>query len=305
MVKVLITGGAGYIGSELVYTLVQHPEVEKVVIYDNLSNANFNLFIGLRKIHNPQKVELVKADILDSRNLKKALEDIDVVYHLAAFVNTPFSDNNPHSFEQINNWGTAQVVDAVEQSDVKKFIFTGSVSVYGSSENKVSEQSPLNPKTYYGISKKRAEEHLERLAGKTETHIIRLGNVYGYSKNIRIQSVINKMMFDANFHKRIKINGSGNQKRAFIYIKNAVNILASFLNKTYDKKVFNAVDNNYSINEVVSVLKEIYPELEMIYVNQHLPMRSIVVEPSPDFKHLKLQRDFKQNLLQYKEMFTF
>ena len=269
MAKILLTGGAGYIGSELVYHLAQHPQVEKIVIYDNLSNANYNLFIGLRKIPNPQKIELIKADILDGRNLKKALQDIDIVYHLAAFVNTPFSDNNSHSFEQINNWGTAQVVDAVEQSDVKKFVFASSVSVYGSSENKVSENTPLNPKTYYGISKMRAEEHVQRLIGKKETYIVRLGNVYGYSKNIRIHSVINKMMFDANFHNRIKINGSGNQKRAFIYMKNATKILSAFVENHYDKLIFNAVDNNYSINELVMVLKEIYPSLEMLYINQH------------------------------------
>ena len=304
--KVLITGGAGYIGSELVYFLAQKPEIEQIIIYDNLSNANYNLFIGLRKIPHPEKIKLVKADILDRRNLQKALQSVDVVYHLAAYVNTPFSDNNSHQFEQVNNWGTAQVVDAVEQSEVQKFIFASSVSVYGSSEKKVSESDTLHPKTYYGISKMRAEEHVERLFGKKETHIIRLGNVYGYSKNIRIRAVINKMMFDANFHNRIQINGSGNQKRAFIYMQNTVKVLASFLENDYSNKtVFNALDVNASINEVSVVLKDIFPELEMIYVNQHLPMRSIEVIPSEDFNFLDLQRDMKQNLLHYKQMFTF
>jgi UDP-glucose 4-epimerase len=288
-----------------VYFLAQHPQVSKIVIYDNLSNANYNLFIGLRKIPNPEKIHLVKADILDSRNLKKALQDIDVVYHLAAYVSTPFSDNNSHLFEQVNNWGTAQVVDAVEQSGVKKFIFSSSVSVYGSSEQSVSVADMPNPKTYYGISKMRAEEHVQRLSGKVETYILRLGNVYGYSKNIRMQAVINKMMFEANFRNRIQINGSGHQKRAFIYIKNCTRILASFVDKTYTSSVFNVLDQNYAINNVAGVLKEIFPHLEMIFVNQHLPMRSVEAVPSNEWNHLALNTELKPNLVEYKEMFTF
>ncbi len=125
--NILITGGAGYIGTELTYELTKNSEVEQIIIYDNLSRGNINLFIGSHKLNN--KIKFVQGDILDTRLLKQTLEGIDVIYHLAAKVTTPFADQNAHLFEQVNHWGTAELVYAVEESDVKKFIYTSSASV--------------------------------------------------------------------------------------------------------------------------------------------------------------------------------
>jgi UDP-glucose 4-epimerase len=106
--KILITGGAGYIGTELTYELMKHADrIDEIIIYDNLSRGNYNLFIGLSKL--PEgKVRFIQGDLLDTRKLRKALKGVDVVYHLAAKVSTPFADQNPHLFEQINHWGTAE-----------------------------------------------------------------------------------------------------------------------------------------------------------------------------------------------------
>jgi UDP-glucose 4-epimerase len=117
--RILITGGAGYIGTELTYELSKRNEVSEIIIYDNLSRGNYNLFIGQTKLN---KVKFVQGDLLDTRKLKKNLKDVDVVIHLAAVVTTPFSDQNPHLFEQVNHWGTAELVYAIEESKVKKFI---------------------------------------------------------------------------------------------------------------------------------------------------------------------------------------
>jgi len=112
---VLITGGAGYIGTALVEMLSQNKAVSQIDIYDNLSRANRNFFIGKNKL-NSTKVNFIQGEILDSRKLKKALKGVDVVYHLAANVTTPFSDQNPHLFEQVNHWGTAELTYAIEES---------------------------------------------------------------------------------------------------------------------------------------------------------------------------------------------
>ena len=88
--KVLVTGGAGYMGTELINLLVSNEAVEKVIVYDNLSRMNYNLFLGL-KLQRYPKLVFVKGELLDSRSLKKALKDIDVVYHMAAKVTTPFA----------------------------------------------------------------------------------------------------------------------------------------------------------------------------------------------------------------------
>ena len=105
--KVVVTGGAGYLGSELVHRLAFNERIEQILIYDNLSRGNFNVFLGDRKLNS--KLKFLKADILDSRTFGQAIRDADLVYHLAAKVTTPFADRQAHLFEQVNHWGTAEV----------------------------------------------------------------------------------------------------------------------------------------------------------------------------------------------------
>ena len=304
--KVLITGGAGYIGNELVYKLAGDNKIDEIVIYDNLNKGNYNLFTGIRKMPN-DNIIFIKGDILDGRKFRKALEGVDVVYHLAANVTTPFADQNPQFFEQINHWGTAEVVYAVENSAVSKLIYLSSVSVYGSQSGMVTIDTSLEPKTYYGISKKRGEYQVNRLADKLTTYIVRSGNVFGYSKNMRIDAVVNKFMFDAQFENRITINGDGNQKRAFVSMEREVDALHQLLFSDLKSDVFNLVDKNVSILDLAEEVKNIYPNLEMIFVNQHLKMREIQVEKDKKLNQLLSVpgKSLKEELMEFKEKFTF
>ena len=140
--NVLITGGAGYVGTELVLKLAENTEVSKIVVYDNLSRENYNLFINSSKRIAKDKIQFEFGDLLDSRKIRKVLTDIDVVYHLAARVSTPFSNADNHLFEQVNHWGTAELVYAVEEiKTVKQFIYLSSCSVYGSGKTLLDESS--------------------------------------------------------------------------------------------------------------------------------------------------------------------
>ena len=304
--KILITGGAGYIGTELIYALEKEKSVDKIVIYDNFSRKNYNLFLGRSKL-NSKKVKFVKGDILDSRKLKKEVATADVVFHLAAKVSTPFADHNPHEFDQINNWGTAELAYLVENSNVKKFIYASSVSVYGASDEEANVHSFLHPKTFYGISKKHAEEHLLRLQNsKTETYVLRLGNVYGYSKSMRFDSVINKFMFDANFMERLRIYGNGNQKRSFIHIDRLSEILKNFALSDIKPDTYNLVENTFSVNQIVDELKNLFPDLEMVYVNQNIKMRNLIVKPDDRIKELILGKNkMKDDFMAFKNYFSF
>ena len=306
--KILITGGAGYIGTQLLKSLINRAEVEEIRIYDNLDRKNYNMFLGF-PFHNGHKVKFIAGDILDARKLTKSLEGIDVVYHLAANVSTPFSASQSHAvYEQINHWGTADLVSAVEDSKVSKFIYVSSASVYGHSGEEINEESVPSPKTLYGISKLRGEEHVQRLLKKIDTYVVRCANVYGYSKSMRFDAVINRMMFDAHFNNRISIDGSGKQYRPFVHIESAVNTLTDLIFTEVPSGIYNLSDRNLQILDIVDVLKEIYPELEFIFVNQHLDLNGLkLAETSKIKKYISKdnKRELKDELLKFKSSFSF
>lgn len=305
--KILITGGAGYIGTSLANTLAVRKDVDEIVVYDNLSRPNYNFFLG-NKYSAPEKIRFVRGELLDSRQLNKVLKGIDIVYHLAAKVTTPFANTDPHFFEQVNHWGSAELVYAIEGSDVKKFIYLSSTSIYGSSKQPVDETANPNPRTFYGISKYRGEEHASRLTNKMETYILRCGNVYGYNKSMRFDAVINKFVFEANFSKQIAIHGDGKQKRSFIHIDQVAKALSNILDNKIDTGIYNLVYRDLSVMDIVDVLKTMIPELEFIFINQHLKLRELLVQSNGDInERLGIASDltFEKELEMFIERFSF
>jgi UDP-glucose 4-epimerase len=303
--NILITGGAGYIGTELVRHLVSLPQVDNIVIYDNLSKGNYNLFLGHRM--DTGKIKFILGDLLDSRKLRKSLQGIDVVFHLAAKVTTPFDNTDSHFYEQVNHWGTAELVYAIEESKVSRLVYVSSTSVYGSSPEILTEESTPNPETFYGISKLRAETHIKRLFNKINTLIIRCGNVYGYSPSMRFDAVINRFMFDANFNNRISINGNGKQHRSFIHVDKLVAGLAQVILQDIPSGIYNLTDKNIQVLDLIDVFKEIFPSLEFLFINQHLTLKEIKIEAESKIRQYISLPDssLKQELINFKERFAF
>ena len=276
--RIAVTGGAGYVGTELVKQLAVNTDLEEVIVYDNLSRGNYNLFLDY-PLNGSQKVTFVNGDILDTRKLEKIFDGIDVVYHLAANVTTPYANTDPHLYEQVNHWGTADVGYSAEKANIKRLVYLSSASVYGASIEMVSESTIPNPKTYYGISKYRGEKHLRPLMDNMEVLIVRCGNVYGYSHSMRFDAVINRFVFEANFFNRISIQGDGKQTRAFIHIDTASRVLSELACTKIPSGVYNMVEANYMILDVLDALKEIKLEMEFLFVDQHLNLRTMKVDP--------------------------
>ncbi|MEQ8548241.1 MAG: NAD-dependent epimerase/dehydratase [Cyclobacteriaceae bacterium] len=305
--NVLITGGAGYIGTELIKQLSKNPKVGKIKIYDNLSRDNYALFTG-HKYDSHQDISFINGELLDSRKLKNALDDVDVVYHLAAKVTTPFANTDPHFFEQVNHWGTAELVYAIEESNVSQLIYSSSIGVYGSSNTEIEETSEANPKTFYAISKLRGEQHIARLMPKIRTNIIRCGNVFGYSRSMRFDSVINRFVFESNFSNRITLHGDGKQSRAFVHVDYIADIFNKILGSETPSGIYNLIQENLSILEIVDVLKEVNPELEFIFINQHLKLRNIKVSPIlklQEYIDLSSSSSFKEEIVAFHNRFSF
>lgn len=307
--NILITGGAGYIGTALVQQLIDKPEVEKITVYDNLDRVNYNLFLGKRFAHK-MKLQFIQGDILDSRGLKKALVGIDVVYHLAAKVTTPFANADPHFYEQVNHWGTAELAYAIEDSSVNKVIYTSSIGIYGggNGDQLIDEQVVPNPHTFYGISKYKGEDHINRLADKMDTYVLRCGNVYGFNASMRFDAVINRFAFESNYNKRISINGSGKQTRPFIHIDLAAKTLVDIALQAVPSGTYNLVEQNLQVLDVVDTFKELIPELEFIFINQDLKMRGIQVDTNLKLKNyldIKSTHTFKQEIEEFLKQFSF
>jgi UDP-glucose 4-epimerase len=302
--RVLVTGGAGYIGSGLIKELAQNTAIVEIVIYDNLSRGNLGLFLGNEKLHGV-KVSFIHGDILDGRKLKSALKNIDIVYHLAASVTSPNADQNPQQFEQVNHWGTAELVRAIEQSGVTRLIYLSTVSVYGWSDEELTEEAVLEPNTYYGVSKMRGEEQVLSVKNEIETFIVRCGNVFGYSPSMRKDTVINSFMFNAQYSNRIKVMGNGSQMRSFVSLSSVVDQLSQLVNnKKVTPGVYNLVDHNISILDLADLVKSLYPELETIFVNQHLTMRQVIIKQNTNF-YFGNRFALKDELKAFKSKFIF
>lgn len=304
--NILITGGAGYIGTELAHRLTEREGISHVTIFDNLARKNHNIFLENR--FNPDKISFIHGDILDGRRLSKALKKIDVVYHLAAKVTTPYADQELHKYEQVNHWGTTGLVQRIRESEVSRVVFLSSAAVYGLGEQPFDEQASTNPANHYGITKYRAEQEIRLLDQHTDINIIRSANVYGYSRSMRFDSVINRFMFDAHFTNRITVYGSGRQERPFISISYLAQLLTELLFDEDFPDLLNAVAFNRSLNEIIyEYLKPLYPDLEVLYVNQDMPVRSVNLGSNYDLTNYKdrQETDFGKELQEFKKKFSF
>jgi UDP-glucose 4-epimerase len=305
--KILITGGAGYIGTELIKRLIKDKSVNEIIVFDNLYKGSYSLFT--HPTIGGNNIRLVQSDILDTRMLRKTLEGVDVVYHLAARIQPPFAEVDPHFFEQVNHWGTAELSYAIEETpSISKVVHVSSTAVYGSSGKEIiTEKSMPNPKTNYAISKLRGEGFMQRLMDKKNVLILRIGNVYGFSHSMRFDAVINRFAFEANFIKRLNIHGNGTQSRAFIHIDALSEGLSQLATKEIPSGIYNFVAKNYAVMDIALALKDLLPNIEMLFINQHLKLRDLQVSNDcPIYNYIsKEDSSLKLELIELINQFAF
>jgi UDP-glucose 4-epimerase len=304
--NVLITGGSGYIGANVVEQILNNDQVESVTVYDNFSKKNFSV-LTLLNGQKHQKLNVHCSDILDNKSLGRSVQVADVIIHLAAVCRTPFNDENPQYFDQVNHWGTASLVgEIVKSTSSKRVLFASSGSIYGRTESEASISSVPHPVTSYAKSKLAAENQIRRLSGKHHVSIFRLGNVFGFGKSMRFDAVINRFFLDCIFNRPLKIEGDGNQTRPFIPLKVAVSMIESFLVDDRLIGLFNINTHNWSVNEVVDGYKAIFDRTEIIHVNQNEKLGCLMMAPSQMIMELQsksIVKDVKFYLGQMEEQF--
>ena len=249
MRQILVTGGAGYLGSHLVELLLSNNY--KVRILDNLSFGDNALKILKKKY----KFELINGDIRDLRVVLNSMEGCDAVVHLAGIVGDPASKLDPIQSTEINYLSTKLVADAASYFQIKQFLFASTCSVYDNSNNQLlSEKSKLNPVSIYAETKLKSEEIiLEKSQKYLSPTILRTGTLFGYSNRMRFDLVINLFVAHALLKHKITIEG-GNQWRPFVHVKDAA--LGYFLvlekKRGSVKGIFNlgSDDLNYKISDI-------------------------------------------------------
>ena len=250
--KVLITGGAGFIGKHLTKFLLDRGC--HITIFDNFSNSEKEDVSFLVDMD----VKIIEGDITDLQSIVDAVKDHDVVVHLAAKISVPESVKNPDETFHVNVDGTKNLLIACKKNHIKKLIAASSAAVYGKgSENlKLTENSPMNPISPYGESKVRMEEEIRKfiLEYKIDSVILRFFNIFGDWQSPEYAGVITKFIKKIKDKESLEIFGDGKQTRDFISVNDVTNSIYCAINDgsvgTYNIASGKAV----TINELATLM---------------------------------------------------
>jgi len=227
MGKCLVTGGAGFIGSHIVEGLLEHGD--EVRVLDNFSTGkeeNLKDFQG--------EIDLIKGDLCEQTDLLKAIQDIEYIFHQAAFVSVPLSMEDPEGCFEVNVNGTIKLLSAAKESGVKRVVLASSAAVYGDNPAvPLAEDAQLDPLSPYAASKRVGEIYTKIYSDLLNLDVVALRyfNVYGPKQNPQSDyaAVIPIFIKKILAGEKPVIYGDGEQSRDFIYIDDIVraNLLAA------------------------------------------------------------------------------
>lgn len=251
--QILVTGGAGYVGSVLVPKLLNNGYRVKVI---DLYIFGDDVLAPLK--NHPNLIE-VKGDIRDRQMLEKEVPGSDAIIHLACISNDPSYELDPDLGKSINYDAFVSLVDVATQRNVKQFIYASSSSVYGIKEEpQVTEDLPLKPLTDYSKYKAKCEEVLlEAASDNFITTIIRPATVCGYSPRLRLDLTVNILTNHAINNNKITVFG-GEQKRPNLHIEDMTDLYILLLTlppQKIQKKIYNAGYQNYKVLEIADKVK--------------------------------------------------
>ncbi len=248
--KILLTGGSGYLGSILTRKLLANGH--SVRILDNFLFGKESL----KDIQKNKKLELVTGDIRDLSIVGKSLKNIDSVIHLASIVGTQSAELDPKASIEVNFMATRNIAELCKIYKIKQFIFASTCSVYGAQPDQlIAENSEVNPLDSYGLSKFQSERAV--LQAYDYPTILRLGTLFGASHRMRFDLAINLFIAQAMNKEKLTVFG-GDQWRPFLHVDDAAEAF-SFAVENKMEGIYNVVWKNLTINQMAKDIKKLIP----------------------------------------------
>ena len=271
---VLVTGGLGHIGSQLIRDLAAANTVRQVTVYDDLSTQRYGALFNL-----PPAVayRFVDGNILDAACLASALAGVDAVVHLAAITNAEGSFEISGQVQRVNHEGTACVVAACVAQGVRQLIFPSTTSVYGPVQGVAREDCPpadLQPQSPYAAAKL-AAEHAVLAAdgtGVLRTVCLRFGTIFGPSAGMRFHTAVNKFVFQAATGQPLTVWREVEQLvRPYLALQDAVRaILFMLARPAAGGEIYNVVTLNAPLARILDAIRSHVPGLQIEYTNTRL-----------------------------------
>jgi UDP-glucose 4-epimerase len=270
MAKVLVTGGAGFIGSNLAHALLARGD--DVRILDNFSTGGRGNLEGL-------DVEIVEGELRSYERVHNAVRKTEIVYHLGALGSVPRSIQDPLTSNAVNVEGTLNVLLAARDEGVRRVVYSSSTSVYGSTRQlPTTEKSATDPISPYAVTKLAAERYcisFARVYDSLESVVLRYFNVFGprQSPFSQYAAVVPRFVTAIDAGEPIEIHGDGEQSRDFTYVGNVVDAtIRAAEAEGANGEIFNVAGGSpASVNRIADTIGEI---LGKPVERRHLPSRA-------------------------------
>lgn len=268
--RILVTGGAGYIGSVLCRLLLEAGQ--EVVAYDSLLFGDE----GIQELYDNKNFEFIKGDVGDENLLRSVMNGCDVVVHLAAIVGDPACKLFPDEATRVNKYSSETVLRIAGESGVGRFIFASTCSNYGVQENGESamdEFSLLTPQSHYAKLKVGFEQHLMQSDYPGSWTILRFATVYGLSPRARFDLTVNHFTRDMTLGIPLEIFGEG-QWRPYCHVMDLARSVLEVLKREaveMQGKIYNVGDSNenYTKRQIVDAIQSHAPDAEVNFISSN------------------------------------